>query len=83
MRQRIDVLAAFDNGARNPRPLRFKLIKHGVKTTVNVGSIKRAEYMGSGGVTRIEYECETCNDDRAIDYKLIFFYRECRWEIEV
>ena len=82
MKQKIDVLAAFDIEAMNPRPIRFKLIEHGVKTTVSVDRIKRAEWMGAGGVTRIVYDCENVNDGKLIPYKLIYFYRECRWEIE-
>ena len=83
MRQKIDVLAAFDIEATTPRPIRFKLIEHGMKVMVNVDKVKRAEWLGAGGVTRIVYECENVRDGRIIPYRLLYFYRECRWEVEV
>ncbi len=82
MRQAVDVLAVFDIGARSPRPIRFKVLEHGIKVTVKVSDILNIEWLGAGGVTRIEYECATVNDGRSIHYKLLYYYRESRWEIE-
>lgn len=83
MRQAVDVLAVFDIGARSPRPLRFKVLEHGIKTTVKVTEIRNIEWLGAGGVTRIEYDCTTVCEGHHIFYKLLYFYRECRWEIQM
>ena len=83
MRQAVDVLAVFDIGAVSPRPIRFKVLEHGIKTTVRVTDIRNIEWLGAGGVTRIEYECTTVSEGRHIDYKLLYFYREGRWELEM
>ena len=82
MRQPVDVLAVFDVGAISPRPIRFKVVECGIKKTVRVTDIKNIEWLGAGGVTRIVYDCVTVNEGRRINYKLLYFYRECRWEIE-
>ena len=83
MRQSVDVLAVFDIGAMSPRPIRFKVLEHGIKTTVKVSEIRNIEWLGAGGVTRIEYNCVTVSEGRRISYKLLYFYRECRWELEM
>ena len=83
MRQAVDVLAVFDIGAMSPRPIRFKVLEHGIKTTVKVTDINNIEWIGAGGMTRIVYDCTSVNAGRHIDYKLHYFYRECRWELEV
>lgn len=83
MRQAVDVLAVFDIGALSPRPIRFKVLERGIKTTVKVTDIRRIEWIGAGGTTRIEYDCVTVNEGRHIDYKLLYFYRECKWELEM
>jgi len=83
MRQAVDVLAVFDIGAMSPRPLRFKVLEHGIKTTVKVTDILNIEWLGAGGVTRVEYDCCSVNEGRHIYYKLLYFYRECRWELEM
>ena len=82
MRQSVDVLAVFDVGAISPRPIRFKVVELGVKKTVRITDIKNIEWVGAGGVARIVYDCCTVNDGRRINYKLLYFYRECRWEID-
>ena len=82
VRQAVDVLAVFDIGAMSPRPIRFKVLEHGIKTTVKVSDIRNIEWLGAGGVTRIEYDCVTVSGGKHINYKLLYFYRECRWEIE-
>jgi len=83
MRQPVDVLAVFDIGAMSPRPIRFKVLERGIKTTVRVTDIRKIEWLGAGGVTRIEYDCITVNNGRNLNYKLLYFYNECRWELEV
>ena len=82
MRQAVDVLAIFDIGATSPRPIRFKVLEHGIKTTVRVTDISNIEWIGAGGSTRIEYKCCTVSDGKRIEYKLCYYYRECRWELE-
>lgn len=82
MRQAVDVLAVFDIGAMSPRPIRFKVLEHGIKTTVRVTDIRNIEWMGAGGSTRIEYDCFTVSEGRRIEYKLLYYYRECRWELD-
>ncbi len=83
MRQSVDVLAVFDIGALSPRPIRFKVLEHGIKTTVKVTDIRNIEWIGAGGVKRIEYDCSTVSEGRHIDYKLLYFYNECRWEVQI
>ena len=82
MRQAVDVLAVFDIGALSPRPLRFKVVDSGIKKTVRVTDIRNIEWVGAGGMTRVEYDCCAVNEGRRISYKLLYFYNECRWEIE-
>ena len=82
MRQEIDVLAIFDAGVQTPRPIRFKMLEQGIKTTVRISEIQNTEWIGAGGMMHIEYECATVNDGRRIKYKLLFFPRDCRWEID-
>lgn len=82
MRQAVDVLAVFDVGALSPRPIRFKVVELGIKKTVRITDIRNIEWLGAGGMTRIVYDCCTVSDGRRIDYRLLYFYRECRWEVE-
>jgi hypothetical protein len=82
MKQAVDVLAVFDVGAISPRPIRFKVVDRGIKKTVRITDINNIEWIGAGGMTRIVYDCCTVCEGRRIEYKLLYFYRECRWEIE-
>ena len=82
MRQSVDVLAVFDIGALSPKPLRFRVVENGIKKTVRVTDINNIEWLGAGGMTRIVYDCCTVSEGRHIFYKLLYFYRECRWEME-
>ena len=82
MRQAVDVLAVLDVGAMSPRPIRFKVVECGIKKTVRVTYIKNIEWLGAGGVSRIVYDCCTVNEGRRVNYQLLYFYRECRWEID-
>ncbi|MBE6028032.1 MAG: hypothetical protein E7227_05395 [Clostridiales bacterium] len=82
MRQAVDVLAVFDVGALSPRPIRFKVVERGIKKTVRITDISNIEWLGAGGMTRIAYDCLTVNEGRRLRYKLLYFYHECRWELE-
>ena len=82
MRQDIDVIAIFESGKKHPRPLRFKLMETGEKTSVNIDQIKRVESVGAGLVKRLEYECESAGIRGIIKYKLMYLYNEGRWIIE-
>ena len=82
LRQAVDVLAVFDIGALSPKPLRFRIVDSGIKKTVRVTDITNIEWIGAGGTTRVEYDCCTVHEGRRILYKLLYFYHECRWEIE-
>lgn len=82
MKQAVDVLAVFDIGAVSPRPIRFKVVESGIKKTVRVTDIQNIEWLGAGGMTRVVYDCFTVNGGRRIPYKLLYYYQECRWEIE-
>ena len=82
MRQAVDVLAVFDVGAISPRPIRFKVVELGIKKTVRVTDIKNLEWLGAGGVKRIVYDCFTVSEGRRIRYRLMYFYGECRWELD-
>ena len=83
MKQAVDVLAVFDIGAASPRPLRFKLVDRGIKTTVRISNIRNIEWVRSGGVTHVEYDCTSINDGRYIDYKLLYFSNDSRWELQI
>lgn len=83
MRQAVDVLAVFDIGAASPRPLRFRILEHGIKNTVKVSDITNIQWLGAGGVTRVEYDCFSVCEGNRIYYKLMYYYRECRWEVQM
>ena len=81
MKQKVDVLAAFDIGRRDPRPLRFKFIENGKKITVDVFSELSREYIG---MSRIDYECNSLSSrGNLIVYKLSYYRNEGRWDIEM
>lgn len=82
MKQNVDVIAIFEAGKRQPRPLKFKLIESSEKITVNVDQIKRVEEVGAGFVKRFEYDCESAGLRGAIKYKLSYLYNDCKWIIE-
>lgn len=81
-RQPVDILAAFDIGSSQPRPLRFKLFENGIKKTVAISDITDITTLGAGGMSRIEYTCRSNGNSGVIEYKLLYFYRVNRWEIE-
>ena len=33
-------------------------------------------------MTRVVYDCCTVNEGRRIEYRLMYFYKECRWMID-
>ena len=82
MRQDVDVIAIFESGKKQPRPLRFKLMETGEKVSVNIDQIKRVDAIGAGLVKRLEYECESAGMRGRIKYKLMYLYTEGRWIIE-
>ena len=81
-KQPVDVLVAFEDGTKCPRPLRFKILENGIKKTVEVSEVTGTEWLGAGGMSRIEYTCRSAGRNGAIPYRLLYYYRECRWEIE-
>ena len=83
MKQNVDVLAIFDVGALHPRPVKFKVFERGLKQTVNVGRVNRVDWIGSGYVKRIVYECITPMNGKEISYTLSYYYKESRWELEM
>lgn len=82
MRQTVDVLAIFDADANAPRPIRFKIFENGIKVTVKITEIIRTDWVRAGGVTHIKYDCITINEGKRLEYSLMYFYSECRWEYE-
>ena len=82
MKQTVDVLAVFDVGALHPRPIKFKYLERGLKQTVNIDRILNVEWIGSGYVTRIVYECATPMNGRLITYRLSYYYKESKWIFE-
>ena len=50
MRQAVDVLAVFDIGAMSPRPIRFKVVDHGIKKTVRITDISNIEDLRKHGL---------------------------------
>ena len=77
------MLAVFDVGATSPRPLRFMILEQGIKKTVRITDIMNIEWLGAGGMTRIVYDCCTINKGRRIEYQLLYFYHESKWELEM
>lgn len=82
-KEQVDVLAAFDIGARYPRPIRFKIIENGVKKTVQVDTVSDIRDAGAGGMIRHEYSCRSAGRNGPIEYKLMFYYTKGTWEIEI
>ena len=83
MRQSVDVLAIFEEGAEYPRPVRFKIFENGIKKTVDVSEIADIKHLGAGGKTRIEYTCNSAGQHGRIEYKLLYLYQLHKWEIEI
>lgn len=82
MRQPVDVLAIFEEDQKYPKPVRFKVLEGGIKKSVAVLEIRNVEWLGAGGMSRIEYTCSSQGRNGSIEYKLLYYYRVCRWEIE-
>lgn len=81
MKQEVDVLAAFDIGRRDPRPIRFKFLEGGEKKTVEVYSELSREYIG---MDRIDYECNSLSSrGNLLVYKLSYYRSNSRWVIEI
>lgn len=83
MKQQIDVIAIFDIGATAPRPLRFQILEDGVKSVVKVESIDLVQTVGAGFASRVEFSCKSTVRGRKIAYKLLYYYQDCKWEVEL
>ena len=80
MKQEVSVLAVFNIGSKDPKPVRFKVIEEGEKKPVNVYSVLSKEYIG---MDRIDYECNSLSErGNLINYKLSYYRSNCRWVIE-
>lgn len=77
----VDVLAVFEAGADHPKPLRFKLFENGIKKAVDVSQIVDINHIGAGGMSRIEYTCRSASTRGMIEYRLLYFYNRCQWEL--
>ena len=65
----------------HPRPLRFKITEDGEEKTVEVSDILKVENLGAGGMSRIEYTCQSAGARGLIKYKLLYYYKSGRWSI--
>lgn len=77
----MNVLAVFKDEYRHPRPIRFKLTEDGEEKTVEVKDILKIEDVGAGGVSRIEYTCQSAGVRGLIKYKLLYYYNTGKWSI--
>ena len=77
----MNVLAVFRDEYRHPRPIRFKIIEDGEEKTVEVKDILKEEDVGAGGVSRIEYTCQSDGVRGLIKYKLLYYYNTGKWSI--
>ena len=75
------VLTVFRDEYRNPRPLRFKITEDGEEKTVEVSDILKEENVGAGGMSRIEYTCQSAGSRGLIRYKLLYYYKTGKWSI--
>lgn len=75
------VLVVFRDEYRNPRPIRFKITEDGEEKTVEVKDILKEEDVGAGGVSRIEYTCQSAGAKGLIRYKLLYYYNIGKWSI--
>lgn len=81
MKQEVDVMAIFEKGKREPRPVKFRMIESGGKLTVDVVDILSCEYIG---MNRIDYECNAiAMSGKILSYKLIYFISDRKWIISV
>ena len=77
MKQEVSVLAVFNIGSKDPKPVKFKVIEEGDKKTVNVYSVLGKEYIG---MDRIDYECNSLSErENLINYKLSYYRSNCRY----
>ena len=75
------VLTVFRDEYRYPRPLRFKIVEEGEEKTVDVSDILKEENVGAGGMSRIEYTCQSAGSRGLIKYKLLYYYNTGKWSI--
>ena len=77
----MNVLAVFRDEYRHPLPLRFKIIEDGEEKVVEVSDILKEENVGAGGMSRIEYTCQSAGARGVIKYKLLYYYNTGKWSI--
>lgn len=75
------VLVVFHDEYRYPHPIRFKITEEGEEKTVEVKDILKQENVGAGGVSRIEYTCQSAGSRGMIKYKLLYYYNTGKWSI--
>lgn len=80
MKQEVDVVAVFEQGKRNPRPVKFRLIEGGKRLTVDVFQILGSEYIGT---RRMDYECNSLSSrGNLLVYKLQYYREDGKWIID-
>lgn len=80
MKQEVDVMAVFEQGNRNPRPIKFRLIENGINLTVDVFQVLGSEHIGT---RRLDYECNSLSSKgNLLVYKLQYYREDGRWVIE-
>ena len=75
------VLAVFKDESRYPLPIRFKITEDGEEKTVEVTDLLKEENVGAGGMSRIEYTCQSAGSRGMIKYKLLYYYNTGKWSI--
>ena len=83
MKQPIDALVVFEQGAAYPKPVRFKIMENGVKKAVDITEIVDVQDLGAGGMIRREYTCRSAGRNGPIEYRLLYYYTKGSWEIEL
>ena len=80
MKQEVDVVAVFEQGKRNPRPVKFRLREGGKRLTVDVFQILGSEYIGT---RRMDYECNSLSSrGNLLVYKLQYYREDGKWIID-
>lgn len=81
MKQEVDVMAVFEQGKRNPRPVKFRCIESGRQLTVDIFQILGSEYIGT---KRLDFECNSLSSKgNLLVYKLQYYRDDGRWVMEI
>lgn len=81
MKQEVDVMAVFEQGKKNPRPVKFRCIESGKRLTVDVFQILGSEYIGT---KRLDFECNSLSSrGNLLVYKLQYYRDDGRWVMEI